>query len=521
MVNDSFKALSHPIRRGIVEQLATGPATVAEATSGFGVSKPAISKHLKVLEEAGVVSRVVEGRTHRLSLELDGLREAAEWMDRQRALWGRMFDVVDDYLKEEAAEVNTPPIVSPQEWESARERLLVKEKEATRARDALAAERRRMPWMAVEKEYRFEGPDGPASLLDLFEGRRQLVVYRAFYGPEVTTCANGTSYPERGCVGCSFVADQVANPVHLNARDTTLAFVSRAPQAEIQALQQRNGMGADPLVLAHRRLRHRLRRRRVARDERVHQTRASGSTAPTSSTPAGDEHMGSTWSYLDITALGRQEEWEDSPEGYPQTPPYGWWNYTTPTARPRDRPYRRGAGRGAVPDGDRTGGGHAAGARMDTASRATPRRAAEMTTKTQLRMRRTFDAPAERVFDAWTSEEVMRRWWHAERDWETSEASVELRVGGEVRVVMRDPHEGAEYGGGGEYTVVDPPRRLAFTWTWDHEPERGTLIEIEFEEAEGRTTVNFTHNGLWSEEVVRSHEGGWNRCFDNLERQLS
>jgi DNA-binding transcriptional ArsR family regulator len=99
--NDPFRALSHPIRRGIVENLAAGPTTVAEATGGFGVSKPAISKHLKVLEETGVVTRAVEGRTHRLTLELEALREAAEWMDRQRALWGRMFDVVDDYLQEE------------------------------------------------------------------------------------------------------------------------------------------------------------------------------------------------------------------------------------------------------------------------------------------------------------------------------------------------------------------------------------------------------------------------------------
>jgi DNA-binding transcriptional ArsR family regulator len=101
MVNDPFKALSHPIRRGIVERLAEGPATVGDATAGFGVSKPAISKHLKVLEETGVVTRMVEGRTHRLSLELETLREAAEWMDRQRVLWGRLFDVVDEYLNEE------------------------------------------------------------------------------------------------------------------------------------------------------------------------------------------------------------------------------------------------------------------------------------------------------------------------------------------------------------------------------------------------------------------------------------
>ena len=101
VVNDPFRALSHPIRRGIVERLASGPATVAEATGGFGVSKPAISKHLRVLEQTGVLRREVVGRTHRLSLEPEVLGEAADWMDRQRALWGRLFDVVDEYLKED------------------------------------------------------------------------------------------------------------------------------------------------------------------------------------------------------------------------------------------------------------------------------------------------------------------------------------------------------------------------------------------------------------------------------------
>jgi DNA-binding transcriptional ArsR family regulator len=101
MVNDPFRALSHPIRRGIVERLAGGPATVGAATRGFGVSKPAISRHLRVLEETGVVRRVVEGRTHRLSLEPDVLSVAADWMDLQRARWTRLFDVVDEYLQEE------------------------------------------------------------------------------------------------------------------------------------------------------------------------------------------------------------------------------------------------------------------------------------------------------------------------------------------------------------------------------------------------------------------------------------
>ena len=103
MVNDPFKALSHPIRRGIVERLAVGPATVGDATAGFGVSKPAISKHLKVLEESGVVTRVIRGRTHQLSLDTRALGEAADWMERQRALWERLFDVVDEYLKEDVS----------------------------------------------------------------------------------------------------------------------------------------------------------------------------------------------------------------------------------------------------------------------------------------------------------------------------------------------------------------------------------------------------------------------------------
>ena len=221
--------------------------------------------------------------------------------------------------------MNTPPVVSREEWTAAREKLLVKEKEHTRARDALAAERRRMPWMAVEKEYTFEGPDGPASLLDLFEGRRQLVVYRAFYGPEVTTYAEGGAYPERGCVGCSFVADQVAHPAHLSGRDTSLAFVSRAPQSEIQGLKQRMGWEQIPWYSikddfdADFDVREWHGTNAFIRDgDRIFRTYFIDAR--------GDEAMGTTWSYLDITALGRQELWEDSPAGTPQEPPYGWWN---------------------------------------------------------------------------------------------------------------------------------------------------------------------------------------------------
>jgi uncharacterized protein YndB with AHSA1/START domain len=125
-----------------------------------------------------------------------------------------------------------------------------------------------------------------------------------------------------------------------------------------------------------------------------------------------------------------------------------------------------------------------------------------MTDTKTLHIERTFQAPAEAVFEAFTNAEVMRRWWHVGHDWETTEAEVDLRVGGTVRVAMRDP-----------------PTRLAFTWIWDDDP-RGTLIEVDFEESDGTTTVRFTHSHLWDEETVRSHEDGWGRCFDNLERTL-
>src|SRR4051794_27315130 len=163
--------------------------------------------------------------------------------------------------------------------------------------------------------------------------------------------------------------------------------------------------------------------------------------------------------------------------------------------RRRDRARARGGrpGRGADPDGRRRRHRPGAGAHLGLAAPAAPEGVADVTSDTTLRIERTFRAPAQKVFEAWTSEEVMRRWWHAEREWETPEASVDLRVGGAVRVVMRNPRTGAEYGGGGRYTEIDPPRRLAFTWLWDDNATR-TLIELDLEEHDGVTTVRFTHS---------------------------
>jgi predicted dithiol-disulfide oxidoreductase (DUF899 family) len=208
-------------------------------------------------------------------------------------------------------------IVSPQDWDAARRALVVKEKELTRAHDALAAERRRMPRMKVEREYAFEGPNGPVRLLDLFEGRSQLIMYRFFFEPGVA------NFPHDGCPGCSMMADQDAHPAHLNARDITLAYASRAPQADIARYRARMGwnvpwytmtddfdkdFGVDEWHGTNVFLRD---------GDDVYRTYFLNNR--------GDEALGSTWSYLDVAPLGRQEDWEDSPAGYPQQPPYQWW----------------------------------------------------------------------------------------------------------------------------------------------------------------------------------------------------
>ena len=213
-----------------------------------------------------------------------------------------------------------PSIVPQAEWESAWQELLAKEKTHMRAGDALAAERRRMPWMAVEKAYEFEGPRGKLSLLDLFEGRRQLIVYRAFFEPGVF------GWPENACRGCSLGADQVSHLAHLNARDTTLAYASRGPQADIARLKARMGWEQIPWNTitdsfdADFNVDEWHGHNVFIRDgERIFRTYFRNWR--------GDEAMGTVWSYLDLTPLGRQEHWEDSPEGYPQTPPYKWWNW--------------------------------------------------------------------------------------------------------------------------------------------------------------------------------------------------
>lgn len=232
-----------------------------------------------------------------------------------------------------------PRIVSQADWQVAHEQLLTAEKAATRARDALAAQRRRLPMFSIEKNYLFEGPGGKASLLDLFEGRRQLIIYHFMFAPGVD------GWPAAGCVGCSFFVDQIGNLAHLHARDASMCLVSRAPLANIERYKQRMGWsiawfsssGSD-----------------FNSDFGV--TTAAGETFGLSvllregdqvfrtyfTSERGVEALGSTWTFLDLTPLGRQENWEQSPPGWPQSPPYRWWRRhdSYDTERPNDHPAR-------------------------------------------------------------------------------------------------------------------------------------------------------------------------------------
>jgi predicted dithiol-disulfide oxidoreductase (DUF899 family) len=215
-----------------------------------------------------------------------------------------------------------PKIVNQAQWQKAREALLVKEKAATRARDALAAERRRLPMVRIDKEYTFIGPGGNPSLLDLFEGRRQLLLYHFMFAPPV----NG--WPDAGCVGCSMVTDQFGRIEHLHARDTSLCLVSRAPLANIAKFKKRMGW-TYPWVSSEKSDFNRDFGLTTDNDEKyglsvfIHDD--DKQIYRTYFTDGRGIEALNIWTYLDLTPFGRQEDWEDSPAGWPQTKKFAWW----------------------------------------------------------------------------------------------------------------------------------------------------------------------------------------------------
>jgi predicted dithiol-disulfide oxidoreductase (DUF899 family) len=222
--------------------------------------------------------------------------------------------------KSESA-IKYPKIVSESEWQKARDALLVKEKAATRARDALAAERRRLPMVRIEKDYVFTGPKGKKSLRDLFEGRRQLMLYHFMFAPTVA------GWPNAGCVGCSMVADQFGNIEHLHARDASFCMVSLAPLKNIEKFAKRMGWtypwysseGSDfnkDFGRSNPKWEHYGLSVFIHDDKDIYRTYFTEGR--------GVEGL-NIWTYLDLLPLGRLEEWEDSPNGGPRTKPYVWW----------------------------------------------------------------------------------------------------------------------------------------------------------------------------------------------------
>jgi predicted dithiol-disulfide oxidoreductase (DUF899 family) len=252
------------------------------------------------------------------------LRASTSTTDREAER--TMTDSTPEVERTMPDETPLPPIVSPAEWQAALDQQIAREKAHTRERDRLNAQRRRLPMVRVRSGYAFEGPAGTASLLELFEGRRQLIVYHFMFAPDW----------DAGCDGCSWVVDAMTHPAHLHARDTTLVLVSRARLDQLERYRERMGWryvpwysssGSDFNVDmgvtstdreapdADRGERHGVSA--FLRDgASVYRTYFTGGR--------GVEYLGSLWSYLDLTPYGRQERWEDSPPGWPQTEPYVW-----------------------------------------------------------------------------------------------------------------------------------------------------------------------------------------------------
>lgn len=220
------------------------------------------------------------------------------------------------------SEIKYPKIVDRAEWQKAREALLLKEKAATRARDALAAERRRLPMVRIDKPYVFEGPKGKKSLLDLFEGRRQLLLYHFMFAPPVS------GWPEAGCVGCTMMVDQFPHLAHFHARDTSFCLVSRGPLLNLEKYKERMGwiypwyssegtdFNRDFGLTTDKGENYGLSVFIHDDDGKVYWTYHTNGR--------GVEGL-NIFTFLDLTPLGRQEEWEDSPNGGPRTKPFVWW----------------------------------------------------------------------------------------------------------------------------------------------------------------------------------------------------
>ncbi len=204
-----------------------------------------------------------------------------------------------------------PNIVTEDNWQAAIEKLRVKEKELTRAQDAINAMRRQLPMVNIEKNYEFESENGKVSLMDLFDDRKQLIVYHFMFAPDA----------EAGCPGCSWVTDAMSHPAHLHARDTSIVLVSRAPLEKLMVYKERMGwdlpwvssFGSDfnyDFNATNDEGENHIASVFLRGGEDIYRTYYTDQR--------GVEHLGSHWTWLDLTPYGRQEPWEVAPEGWPK-----------------------------------------------------------------------------------------------------------------------------------------------------------------------------------------------------------
>lgn len=208
-------------------------------------------------------------------------------------------------------DIALPPVARLEDWQAELNRLRVKEKELTRAHDAVNALRRRLPMVRVEKTYQLEGEEGTVTLLDLFDGRPQLIVYHFMFGPDW----------EVGCDGCSWVTDAMSHPAHLHARDTSLVLISRAPLEKLLGFRRTMGWTLPWYSSLNSDFNYDFDATNDDGENHVLSVflRNGDAVYRTYYTDRrGVEHLGSHWTYLDLTPYGRQEPWEDSPEGWPK-----------------------------------------------------------------------------------------------------------------------------------------------------------------------------------------------------------
>jgi predicted dithiol-disulfide oxidoreductase (DUF899 family)/uncharacterized protein YndB with AHSA1/START domain len=420
-----------------------------------------------------------------------------------------------------------PKVATREEWLAARKALLRREKELTRQRDAVNADRRRLPMVRIEKGYEFQGPTGTLRLRDLFDGRRQLIVYHFMFDPDW----------EQGCPSCSLLVDNIGHLSHLHARDTALVLVSRAPLEKILPFKARMGwtvpwvsaFGSDfnydfhvtmDESVAPVEYNYRSKVELLARGEDYFAEGESHGVSAFlregdavfhtySAYARGAELLLGTYNWLDLTALGRQEDWEE-PAGRSDGPFMHW-------VRHHDRYEGVPAGQGCC--------AHATDApREDHAMTPKVPLKVSCPSEVEVTVTRVFDAPRRSVFEAMTRPELVKRWLYGPEDWPLVQCEIDPKPGGRLRYVWRNKEKG-DMGMSGVFRAVEAPQRIVHTELFDEDWTGGeTLVTTILEERGGRaeasSTVRYSSKEARDGALKTGMIEGWGVAYDRLAELL-